>query len=257
MSKNLAGKIALVTGGSRGIGRAIAGTLAAEGALVGVHFGKSQTAADEVVAEIKSHGGEAFAIGSDLGKTGAAQALFAGFDQELSKRTGDNKFDILINNAGVAPFVPFADTTEALFDEIYNVNVKSLFFVTQEAVKRLKNEGRIISISSLAARVPSPTLAAYAMLKTSLNNLTRSLATDLGARGITVNAVAPGIVDTDMTAAFVNDPDAQAFVIARQALKRVAQTSDIADVVAFLAGPKSRWITGQTIEVTGGASLTF
>ena len=124
MSKSLAGKIAVVTGASRGIGRSIPETLAAEGAVVAVHYGKSKAGADEVVAKIKAAGGEAFAVGADLSKKGAAQALFAGLDQELSKRNGDTKFDILVNNAGIAPFVSFADTTEDVLDEIYTVNVR-------------------------------------------------------------------------------------------------------------------------------------
>lgn len=256
MSKELQGKIALVTGASRGIGRAIAEALGQEGALVAVHYGRKSAAADEVVAKIKSLGGDAFAIPADLSKKGAAQALFAAFDQEVGARTGDNKFDILVNNAGIAPFVGFADTSEAVLDEIYTVNVKSLFLITQEAVKRLRDGGRIISTSTGAVRTPFPAIAAYSMLKAPLDNLTKSLAVELGGRAITVNAVAPGAIDTDM-ADFVRTPDGEAFVTAKQALKRIGKPDDIADVVAFLASPRSRWITGQVIEVTGGTSLTF
>ena len=182
MSKSLAGKIALVTGASRGIGRAIAESLAQDGALVAVHYGKSKAAAEEVVAKIKSQGGDAFAVAADLSKKGAAQALFVALDQELSARTGDTKFDILINNAGIAPFVSFADTTEAVLDEIFTVNVKSLFLITQEAVKRLKEGGRIISTSTGAVRTPFPPVAAYSMLKAPIDNLTKSLAVELGPR---------------------------------------------------------------------------
>lgn len=256
MSNALQGKIALVTGASRGIGRAIAEALGREGVLVAVHYGRKRDAADEVVAKIKSLGGDAFAIPADLSKKGSAQALFAAFDQEIGARTGDSKFDILVNNAGIAPFVSFADTSEAVLDEIYTVNVKSLFLITQEAVKRLKDGGRIISISTNAVRTPFPAIAAYSMLKAPLDNLTKSLAAELGARAITVNAVAPGAIDTDM-ADFVRTPDGEAFVTSKQALKRIGKPDDIADVVAFLASPRSRWITGQVIEVTVGTSLTF
>ena len=256
MSKSLAGKIALVTGASRGIGRAIAESLAQDGALVSVHYGKSKAAADEVVAKIKSQGGDAFAVAADLSKKGAAQALFASLDQELSARTGDTKFDILINNAGIAPFVSFADTTEAVLDEIFTVNVKSLFLITQEAVKRLKEGGRIISTSTGAVRTPFPPVAAYSMLKAPIDNLTKSLAVELGPRSITVNAVAPGVIETDM-AEFVRSADGEAFALGKQALKRIGKPDDIADVVSFLAGPESRWITGQAIEATGGSALTF
>ena len=163
--------------------------------------------------------------------------LFAALDQELTTRTGDTKFDILVNNAGIAPFVSFADTTEDVLDEIYTVNVKSLFLITQEAVKRLKEGGRIISISTGAVRTPFPAVAAYSMLKAPLDNLTKSLAVELGARGITVNAVAPGVIDTDMSA-FVRSADGEAFALGKQALKRIGKPDDIADVVSFLAGPK-------------------
>lgn len=257
MSKSLAGKIAVVTGASRGIGRSIAEALASEGALVAVHYGKTKAGAEEVVAKIKAAGGEAFAVGADLSKKGAAQVLFAGVDQELKQRTGDTKFDILVNNAGIAPFVNFADTTEDVLDEIYNVNVKSLFFITQEAVKRLKDNGRIISTSSGVVRTPLPAIAAYSMLKAPLDNLVKSLAVELGPRGITVNTVAPGVINTDMAADIVSNPEGQAFAIGKQALKRIGQPDDVADVVAFLAGPKSRWITGQAVDVTGGSALTF
>ncbi len=257
MSKPLAGKIALVTGASRGIGRSIAETLGRDGALVAVHYGRSKAQAEEVVAKVKSLGGDAFAIPADLSKKGAAQALFAAFDQEVSKRTGETKFDILVNNAGIAPFVNFGDTSEDVLDEIYTVNVKSLFLITQEAVKRLRDGGRIISTSTGAVRTPLPSVAAYSMLKAPLDNLTKSLAVDLGSRSITVNTVAPGVINTDMAAEFVSNPEGQAFALSKQALKRIGQPDDVADVVAFLAGPKSRWITGQTVDVTGGSALTF
>ncbi|RUP07867.1 SDR family oxidoreductase [Hyphomicrobium sp.] len=257
MSKPLSGKIAVVTGGSRGIGRGIAEKLAADGALVAVHYGKGKASADEVVAKIKSNGGDAFAVGADLAKKGAAQALFAGVDQELKQRTGDTKFDILVNNAGIAPFVGFDETTEDVLDEIFSVNVKSLFLITQEGSKRLKNGGRIVSTSSLASRLPLGAVAAYSMLKAPLDNLAKTLAVHLGPREITVNVVAPGVIETDMAAEFVNNAEGRAFAESKQALKRVGQPSDVADVVAFLAGPESRWVTGQVIEVAGGTGLTF
>jgi NAD(P)-dependent dehydrogenase (short-subunit alcohol dehydrogenase family) len=127
MSKPLSGKIAVVTGASRGIGRSIAQSLADDGALVAVHYGKNKGAADEVVAKIKSRGGDAFAVAADLSKAGAVQALFAAIDQELTARTGGTKFDIIVNNAGIAPFVSFTDTTEEVLDEIYTVNVNRCF----------------------------------------------------------------------------------------------------------------------------------
>ncbi len=256
MSKPLDGKIALVTGGSRGIGRAIAETLAGDGALVAVHYGKSKASADDVVASITKSGGKAFPVGADLLEKGSAQKLFAAFDNELKSRTGDTKFDILVNNAGIAPFVGFADTTERHLDDIFAVNVKALFMITQEAVKRLNDGGRIVSTSSIVARAPFPAVAAYSMLKAPVDNLTKTLAVELGPRGITVNAVAPGVIDTDM-AEFVRSDEGQAFTLGKQALKRVGKADDVADVVAFLAGPRARWVTGEIVEVGGGGVLTF
>ena len=256
MTKPLAGRTAVVTGASRGIGRAIAETLGAQGALVAVHFGKNQKAADETVAAIKSAGGDAFAVQAELTEKGAAAKLFAAVDAELTRRTGSAKFDILINNAGIAPFVGFADTTEAVMDEIYTVNVKALYFITQEAVKRLNDGGRIVSTTSIVSRLPFPAVAPYSILKAPVDNLTKLLAVELGPRGINVNAVAPGVIATDM-AEFVHTPDGEAMTLSKQALKRIGQAQDVADVVAFLAGPASRWVTGEIIEVGGGSGLTF
>lgn len=256
MTKHLEGKIALVTGGSRGIGRAIAETLAGQGALVAVHYGKNQKAADDTVAAIKSAGGDAFAVQAELTETGAASKLFAVVDAELTRRTGTTKFDILINNAGIAPFVGFADTTEAVMDEIYAVNVKALYFITQEAVKRLNDGGRIVSTTSIVSRLPFPAVAPYSILKAPVDNLTKLLAVELGPRGINVNAVAPGVIATDM-AEFVHSPEGKAMTLSKQALQRIGQAQDVADVVAFLAGPASRWVTGEIIEVGGGTGLTF
>lgn len=256
MPKPLDGKIALVTGGSRGIGRAIALALAADGAVVGVHYGRSSAEADKVVGDIKAKGGDAFAVGADLTAAGAADKLFKSFDAEVVKRTGAAKFDILVNNAGIAPFADVASTTEAQLDELYAVNFRSLFLVTQKALGRLRDGGRIISTSSLAVRVPVSALSAYSALKAAINNLSRSLAADLGPRNITVNAVAPGIIATDMTEALLS-PEGQAATLAKQVLKRLGQPEDVADVVAFLAGPKARWITGETIEASGGTSITY
>jgi NAD(P)-dependent dehydrogenase (short-subunit alcohol dehydrogenase family) len=256
MTQPLQGKIALVTGASRGIGRAIARVLAADGATIAVHYGRNRPSADTLVSEITSRGGTAFAIGADLAQKGAAEGLFEALDAELSKRTGSTRFDILVNNAGIAPFVDFAGTTEEVMDEIYAVNVRALFFVTRKAVKRLNDGGRIVSTTSIVTRTPFPAVAAYSMLKAPVDNITKSLAVELGSRGITVNAVAPGAIATDM-AEFLGTPEGQEFALSKQALKRIGQPEDIADVVAFLAGPRGRWVTGEVIEVGGGSGLVF
>ena len=255
MTKPLADKIAVVTGASRGIGRSIATTLAADGALVGVHYGKNAAAADAVVAEIKQAGGDAFAFGADLAAKDAAATFYAGLDAQLVRRNGKPNFDILINNAGVAPFVGFAETTEEAMDQIYAVNVRAVFFITQAAVSRLNDGGRIVSTSSIVARLPYSAVPAYSALKAPINNLTKSLAIELGPRNITVNAVAPGVIDTDL-ADFVRSEDGAKMALSMQALKRIGKPEDVADVVAFLAGPRARWVTGQTIEAGGGSGLT-
>lgn len=257
MSKDLKGKIALVTGASRGIGRAIAETLARRGATVAVHYGRNKAAADEAVKAIKQEGGEAFAVGADLAKPGSVGELFDELDIELKRRAGEARFDILVNNAAIAPFIGFKETTEAVLDEIYTVNVKAPFFITQEAEKRLNDGGRIISVSSGAARTPFPPVAAYSALKAPIDNLTKSLATELGPRNITVNAVAPGVIETDMSAPVTTSDDGTAFALSKQALKRIGKPADVADVVGFLASEDGRWVTGQVIEVSGGSALTF
>jgi 3-oxoacyl-[acyl-carrier protein] reductase len=257
MSKPLEGKVALVTGASRGIGRAIAEKLAADGATVAVHYGRNSKAADEAVADIQKKGGKAFAIGADLTAKDAASQLFSAYDTAAPKNGVNGKLDILVNNAGVAPLVGFAETTEAQFDELMAVNVRAPFFFAQEAVKRLSDGGRIVNLSSVVARLPAKGLAAYSMTKPAIDSLTKSLAFDLGGRKINVNAVAPGVIQTDMTAAFTGNKEADEGVMSGQALKRIGQSDDIADVVAFLAGPDARWITGQTIEVSGGTTVTL
>lgn len=257
MSRPLEGKVALVTGASRGIGRAIAQRLAADGALVAVHYGKNKSAADEVVAAVTAKGGSAFAIGADLAAKDGVKTLYAAFDKEVQARTGATKFDILVNNAAIAPFANFDGTTEAVLDEIYTVNVRSPFLISQEGGKRLRDGGRVVFISSGVVRTPVTDAAAYSILKAPIDNLTKVLAVELGARSITVNAVSPGVIETDMSAAFSRDPEAIEFVKGKQALKRIGQADDIGDVVAFVASSDARWVTGQVIEASGGSVLTF
>jgi NAD(P)-dependent dehydrogenase (short-subunit alcohol dehydrogenase family) len=256
MSRSLEGKIALVTGGSRGIGLAISERLAADGALVGVHYGKNKSAAEDVVQGIEAKGGKAFAIGADLAAKDGVTVLYAALDRELQARTGSNELDIVVNNAAIAPFASFEETTEAVLDEIYTVNVRAPFFITQEATKRIRDGGRIVFISSGVVRTPFPAAAAYSALKPPLDNLVKTLAVVLGPRSITVNAVSPGAIATDM-GSFLQDPAMADVVKGKQALKRIGQADDIADVVAFVAGADARWVTGQVIEASGGTLLTF
>jgi len=254
MTKILSQKIALVTGASRGLGRATAKRLAQDGALVAAHYGKNKADADSLVAEITKAGGEAFAVQADLNKLAEIQALFKTLDAELTKRRGSNAIDILVNNAGVVEHNAVADTTEAQFDHLFDVNVKALFFVTQLALPRLKNGGRVINISSAVARIYFPGIMAYSMTKGAVNVLTSQLANELGERNITVNSVSPGAIETDMNPWLQSDEGVQT-VHAMQAIKRVGKPEDIANAVAMLAGPDGAWVTGQIVEASGGSKL--
>jgi NAD(P)-dependent dehydrogenase (short-subunit alcohol dehydrogenase family) len=253
--KPLEGKTALVTGASRGIGRAIALQLAEEGALVAVHYGSSQAAAEDVTRAIIEQGGSAFSIGADLSRVEAIEQLFAALDEEFERRTGTNGIDILVNNAGVGGGEAFDKTTPERFDYLLAINVRALFFVCQHALTRLRDGGRVINISSDGTRGAVPSIAAYAMTKIAGNSLTLSLAAALGPRRITVNALLPGYVETDFTARLRGNPDQMRKIIDQTALGRGGRPQDIAGAVSLLASPKSDWITGQLIGVTGGARL--
>ncbi len=251
----LQGKIAVVTGASRGIGRAIAVRLAKEGALVAVNFQKNADAASAVVREIDGAGGAAFALQGDVGSVAGIHQFFQALDTELTKRQGNNQFDILVNNAGIGRQGTVETTSEAVFDELMAVNVKGSFFVTQEAIPRLRNGGRIINLSSALSRHPYPRMAAYSMGKVAINLFTMILAAELGKRGITANAIGPGLTVTDFTAHARQDPQAVQAVSAHTALGRLGETEDIAGVAAWLASEDARWVTGQYIEASGGIGM--
>lgn len=247
----LTGKTALVTGGSRGIGRAIAERLGRDGARVAVHYNGNAQAAKETVAAIEAAGGSAFAISAELGVPGDAAALWAAFDAHA------DGLDILVNNAGIDGIrEPIAGTDEAAFDHVFAVNAKAPFFVTKLGIDRLRDGGRIVNLSTgLTHGARMTQLIAYTMTKGALNTFTEILAKELGARGITVNAVAPGVIDTDMNAGWLHNDEAEAMVAGMSPLKRIGQPDDVADVVGFLASDASRWVTGQWIDATGGALL--
>ncbi|GGV23444.1 short-chain dehydrogenase [Kitasatospora herbaricolor] len=250
----LSGRTALVTGGSRGIGRSIARRLARDGALVAVHYGGNEAAAKETVAVIESEGGQAFALRAELGVPGDAAALWAAFDEGLDRRGAEPGLDILVNNAGITLPRQIADVTEADYDRVFAVNVRAPFFLIQQGLGRLRDGGRIINISSGATRIAFPRTVAYSMTKGALDTLTLTLALALGRRGITVNTVAPGIVDTEINP-HLKDPRVRAELASFSVFDRIGQPSDIADVVAFVAGDDARWITGQYLDATGGAHL--
>jgi 3-oxoacyl-[acyl-carrier protein] reductase len=193
----------------------------------------------------------AFPISAELGSVAGVDNLFKLLDKELSKRTGSHGFDILINNAAIAPDTPVDTTGEQLF----NLNMKAPFFISQRGFPRLRDGGRIINISSCVMRIASPQVAAYAMTKGAVDVLTLELAKQLGPRGITANSLATGVTDTDMNAERLSDPQFRQVAASLTALGRVGQPEDIAGVAAFLASDDGRWVTGQWIDATGGAQL--
>jgi 3-oxoacyl-[acyl-carrier protein] reductase len=250
-------KIAVVTGSSRGIGRAIAERLAKEGALVVVHYGSNSKAADETVRAIKSESGAAFALPADLASVEEIQRFFRRLDEELTSRSGSNQFDILVNNAGIASPASYREMTAEQFDHLFAVNVRGAFFVTQAAIPRLRNGARIVNISSIASRhaSPSPMTPPYSMTKAALDAFTLGLAQDLGQRGIIANTIAPGAVETDINVQFLQKPEIRKVIEEQTALRRIGQTTDVANVAAFLVSDDNTWVTGQYIEAGGGFRL--
>lgn len=248
-------KVAIVTGGSRGIGRAIALRLGREGAAVVVHYSASRDAAEEVVGEIQRSGGSAFAVGADLSTLEGIRALFDGVEQELHTRFGSTGIDILVNNAGIGLTTTLEDTKEEDFDYLMSLNVKAPFFMIQQALPHLRKDGRIIQISSAVTRMSLPVIPAYSMSKAAVNGLTLSLANQLGLRGITINAIAPGFVATDMNASMLQDPESRQVGANFSIFGRWGEPEDIADIAAFLASPEGGWITGQVIDASGGSHL--
>jgi 3-oxoacyl-[acyl-carrier protein] reductase len=246
---NLKGKTALVTGASRGIGRASALALAQAGAQVLVHYSSGEKEADAVVAEIRTGGGKAEKVAADLRNPDGAHTLAT----QVRAIVGD-RLDILVANAGISKSATIEDTTVEVFDNLFAVNVRAPFFLVQQLLPALCKGSNIIFASSLAAHASVGTLPAYAATKGAVDTLVKHFAAALGPRGIRVNAVAPGVVETDMSN-FTKTDAGREYTLGMQALKRLAQPDDIAPVVAFLASDDARWITGQSIHVDGGSKL--
>ncbi|ANB04316.1 short-chain dehydrogenase [Streptomyces ambofaciens] len=248
------GKTALVTGGSRGIGRAVSRRLAREGALVAVHYGHDLTAAERTVKEIEADGGRAFPVHAELGVPGDADTLWSAFDRALAEQDAPTGLDILVNNAGITVPCGIADVTEADYDRVFAVNTKAPFFIIQRGLDRLRDGGRIVNISSVATRVAFPPIVSYTMTKAALDYLTLALAQELGPRGITVNAVAPGYTETEINPTLAV-PEIRRRYSEASTFGRLGDPVDIADVVSFVAGDDARWVTGQWIDASGGAHL--
>src|SRR5712664_3901448 len=245
----LSGKTALVTGASRGIGRATALALAKAGAQVVVHYGSGAREAEAVVAEVTKAGGRAEAVGADLSAPDGAHQLA----KQVRAVVGD-RLDILVANAGISKAATIEETTVADFDKLFAVNVRAPFFLVQQLLPILGSGSSVILLSSLAAHASVGTLPAYAATKGAIDTLVKHFAAALGPRGIRVNAVAPGVVDTDMSS-FVKTDAGRTSAVNMQALQRVARPEDIAPVVAFLASDDARWVTGDTVRVDGGSKL--
>jgi NAD(P)-dependent dehydrogenase (short-subunit alcohol dehydrogenase family) len=245
----LSGKTALVTGASRGIGRASALALAAVGAQVLVHYGRGADEAEAVVTEIRKNGGRADVVAADLSAADGPHKL-----AKTTREIVGDRLDILVANAGISKSATIEETTVEDFDRLFAVNVRAPFFLVQQLLPILSNGSSVILLSSLAARTVVGAIPAYAATKGAVDTLVKHFASLLGARGIRVNAVAPGVVPTDMSN-FTKTDAGRDFAVGMQAFKRLAQPDDIGAVVAFLASDQARWITGDTIHVDGGSKL--
>jgi 3-oxoacyl-[acyl-carrier protein] reductase len=252
----LQNKTALVTGASRGIGRATAAALAQAGAHVMVHYGRSAQEAESLVAEIRRKGGRADAISADLGTPDGASLLA----KQVRSIVGD-RLDVLVLNAGISKSARIADYTVEDFDNLFATNVRGPFFLVQQLLPVLGEGSSVVAISSVVARevvgkpgLENPSILAYASTKGALETLVKNWAAILGPKGIRVNAVAPGVIDTDMSN-FTKTEAGREVTLGMQALKRIGKAEDVADVVAFVASDGARWITGASIPVDGGSKL--
>jgi 3-oxoacyl-[acyl-carrier protein] reductase len=242
---NLNNKVAIITGSSRGIGKAIATRLAQDGATVAINYSQSADKAEAAVKEIAQNDGKAIALPADVSKIADLERLF---DQTIDQL---GKVDILVNCAGVVVYKPIVEVSESDFDKIFAINVKGTYFACQQAAKKMADNGRIINISSTTTAMMLPTYSAYVATKGAVEQISRVLAKEVGDRGITVNIVSPGPTDTPLFRQGKTEEQIKHFA-SMAALGRIGQVEDIADAIAFLCGDDARWITGQNIRVNGG-----
>lgn len=249
-------RIALVTGGSRGLGKNAALKLAAKGTDILLTYHSSRQAALEVVAEIEQKGVKAAALALNVGDPSTFDDFASEVAQVLAQKWGRTTFDYLLNNSGIGLNVPFAETSEAQFDELMNIQFKGPFFLTQRLLPLLQDGGRILNVSSGLARFALPGYAAYAAMKGAMEVLTRYQAKELGGRGISVNIIAPGAIETDFGGGVVRDnAEVNRHIAAQTALGRVGLPDDIGDAIAALLSDELAWMNAQRVEVSGGMFL--
>lgn len=256
MTGVLTGRTALVTGGGRGIGRAISLALARSGALVAVNFARNAEGARETVASIEAEGGQAFILAGELGTPAAGLALAAALDAELTIRAGEAGLDILVNNVGKGPHGSVETTSPETFEKIFSQNVGATFWTTQAMLPQLRDGGRVVNISSAASRLALEHFAVYSMAKAAIDNFTRSTARFLGPRGITVNSVLPGLIATEGASYTLGNEETIRTMATQAAMgKAFGEVDDIAGVVHALCSPAMAWVTGQLIEASGGFKM--
>lgn len=249
-------RIALVTGGSRGLGKNAALKLAAKGTDILLTYHSNRQAALDVVAEIEKKGVKAAALALNVGDSTTFDAFASEVAQVLAQKWGRTTFDYLLNNAGIGLNAPFAETSEAQFDELMNIQFKGPFFLTQRLLPLLQDGGRILNVSSGLARFALPGYAAYAAMKGAMEVLTRYQAKELGGRGISVNIIAPGAIETDFGGGVVRDnAEVNRHIAAQTALGRVGLPDDIGDAIAALLSDELAWMNAQRVEVSGGMFL--
>jgi NAD(P)-dependent dehydrogenase (short-subunit alcohol dehydrogenase family) len=252
---NLSNKIALVTGGSRGLGRNIALALAARGADVILTYRERKSDGEAVATEIEALGRKAVLLQLDVGSTAGFPAFADSLREALITGWEREDFDFLVNNAGIDSSAPFAGMTEENFDRLYNVHLKGVYFLTQRLLPLIADGGRIVCTSTGLARFTIPGYSAYAAMKGAIEVLVRYLAKELGPRGIGVNVIAPGAIETDFTAAHLGREGVREMIASQTALGRVGVPEDIGGVVAFLCSEEGRWVNAQRVEASGGVFL--
>ena len=252
MTQCLAGQTALVTGGGRGIGRAIAERLAEDGAIVAINFASNIKAAESALEAVLAKGGQGFLVQAKIGEPGSIEHIVKTIGKEFEARTGKKQLNILVNNIGGGEHATIETETEAHFDWVMNNNVRGPFFLTQALLPYLADGARIVNISSAASRLAGTTFISYSMAKAAVEMFTRVLAKDLGKRGITVNSVAPGYTTGETNADVMENPEIARKIEESTLLGRFGDPADIADAVHALISPAGRWITGQNIEASGG-----